>query len=166
MGILLGILGVIVLLVIAFLAIARIAPKQFRGSLSATFSKSPEEVYALLSDIEGLPNRRKEIDKVELLLPSERGLKRWREIAAMGGFAEFETLRDIRGRLIEVHLYRSSFGITGNWTYEIEPWEKGSRLTITEVSRADKMVTRGLLTLAGRNATLRQEVRNLRKLLN
>jgi len=166
MSILLSILGIIVLLVIAFFAIGLIAPRTYQGSLSASFPFPARKVYEALNDLESLSRRRKEIEKVEMLLPGAQGQRRWREIASMGGFAEFETLCDIPGKLIEVRLVRSSFGITGTWTYEMQETPTGTLLSLREKSRTDKLFTRSLLTLAGRNVTLRQEVRNLRALLN
>lgn len=156
------ILSALILLVLLFIGIGILAPRQFSGSIRKEINASPEKVYEVLNDIESLPFRRKEIEKLEMLLPTVDGRKRWREIASKGGFSEFESLQEIPFKCIEVKMVRSSIGISGVWRYDIQPDADGTLVTISEKSRVDKLVTRSLLVLAGRNVTLRQEIKNLK----
>lgn len=47
-----------------------------------------------------------------------------------------------------------------NVRYEIEENNKGSRITVSEKSKIENLFVRTMLTLAGRNANLKKEIKN------
>lgn len=159
------IIGVILLFIAVILLIGWLSPKTYKGRIKADIPASPDRVFDILADIESLPMRRKEIEKIEMLAPTGEGRKHWREIAKMGGFAEFETIAEKQGELIEVKMVRSSFGLSGKWKYTLEETDNGCSIHIEEESRSEKLLIRSLMVLAGRKATLKQEIHNLKKAL-
>ena len=165
MKILFTIVGIIALLFLIFVIIGILAPRSHEGKVSATYDNSPEEIWRILSDIESLPDRRREIVDIEILEPSADGFKRWKELTDMRGYAIFEMLAEVENELIEISMTESTFGITGTWKYEIQEIDSSTTVTITENSTTCKILVRSMLTIAGRNATLKQELKNLEKAL-
>lgn len=166
MYIALSIVGLILLFFLTVIIIGWLSSKSYHGRIQARIPAPAADLFKVLKDIESLPMRRKEVEKIEMLVPTEDGRIRWREIASMGGFAEFETLEEKQDELIEVKMVRSSFGISGRWRYELKEENGETQVTIEEHSRCEKLLIRSLMILAGRKATLRQEIRNLRKALS
>lgn len=83
----------------------------------------------------------------------------------MGGYALFEVQEEKKDSLLVVRMLESSFGISGTWRYELKRSGNGTLVQISEESHCDRLLVRSILVLAGRNATLKQEVRNLKKVL-
>ncbi|MBP7850057.1 MAG: SRPBCC family protein [Lentimicrobiaceae bacterium] len=165
MRILLSILAVLAFLFLIYLAIGFFSKPGFSGQYSDTLKASPDEIFRILNDVESLPKRRKEVDRVEMLDPTEQGLRRWKEITDMGGYALFEVQEEKKDSLLVVRMLESSFGISGTWRYELKRSGNGTLVQISEESHCDRLLVRSILVLAGRNATLKQEVRNLKKVL-
>lgn len=156
-------LAVILMLGLTWWLLSFFSAKNWEGNIQFTLQAPASEVFALLTDLERLPERRKEIDKVEILQPTEKGQVHWREIASMGGFAEYEVMRSITDKHWDIKMLRSSFGMKGCWKYAFRDLGEQCQLTIEEDSQSEKFWIRGLMQLAGRNATLRQEKRHLQK---
>jgi hypothetical protein len=160
---LLILLAFLLTLGISWWSLAYFSSRKWEGSIQFTLEASPTEVYALLTDLNRLPERRKEVEKIEILQPTAQGQLHWREIARVGAYAEFELIRYVKDAYWEIRMLRSSFGLKGTWIFQLEQKERNTLLTITETSQADHFWIRGLMQLAGRNATLKQEKKMLQK---
>lgn len=156
------VLSIVAVLIAAFFATGALAEAEFQGEISTTVPADTYTVWNYLSDIESLATRRAEIVSVEMQGTNDRGLPRWREIPDMGGYADFEALEMIPGRKLTVRMNGSSFGMTGTWSYSLEPTaENGTRILVTEDSRIDSIATRAIMTLAGRDSNLQVEAQLL-----
>ena len=125
-----------------------------------------EEVWALLTDFEGLPERRTEVTSVEMTGVNELDLETWTEHSDMGTYLNFECIEKVPQSKLAVRLRESSFGMTGTWTYELQANADNCILTIKEESTVDKMMMRAMMTIAGRKSNLKEEFKTIKKVLN
>ncbi|BDA80518.1 polyketide cyclase [Leptospira kobayashii] len=154
---------ILLLLVGLFLGIGFFQNPKFEGTKSEAIGASKEEIWKYITDINDLPNRRKEVLKVEVLEKDDTTIpKLWKEHTDMGGYMTFERGETIPNKKIEIILADSSFKMRGSWTYEISEANGYSKLSITERSEINSPVVRGAYFLAGRDSTLKQELEMVR----
>ena len=126
----LGIAGVLVAVILLVVVIGSLLPQNHVASLSARYAARPDAIWASLTDIQGFPQWRPGIVRVEPL-PDENGQRGWREHqkhdAVSYRVVESEVPRKLVARIADQGL---PYG--GTWTYELAPVDSGTRLTITE----------------------------------
>lgn len=123
-------LGVVVLAFIAMYAIGATLPVAHIATVSAELDAAPDEVWALISDVERYPDWRPDVETVTRLDDLD-GLPVWREEAQMGVMTFRVEARDPPRRLV-TRIADEGLPFGGAWTYEVSPAGEGSRLTITE----------------------------------
>lgn len=148
-----------------FLTIGYVAHQDFEGQATRTLTAPVEQVWEVLTDLEDLPNRRKEIVKVEMAEANAQGLPTWKEYTDMGGYILFEYLEKIEREKLVVNMKESTFGMSGTWTYELRPVGNETQLTIIENSTIDNVMIRSLMTITGRSANLFREFEVIEKAL-
>lgn len=158
--------GIVVGIFLALLLIGSLAPKEFSGSVVHTFDAPKEVIWNILTDIEGLPTRRREIVSVERLSASESGRPRWKENTNMSGYILFEATEEKLHQRLVYTMLESSFGMSGVWSYEFEPKGDTVTLTISEKSQIDAVLVRAVMTLSGRDANLQREVELIQNTIN
>ena len=165
MKIVLSLLGVVVVLVISFLSIGLMTAKTYQGQMTQTLPCSPQVLWKTLTDLKALPDRHREIAKVEILGTNAQGLQKWKEYTDMGGSIVFETIEEIPEKKWTIRMSESTFGMQGVWTYELAGDNTQTHLTILEDSQIDKIALRSLITLMGRNINIKREFKTLQKAL-
>jgi hypothetical protein len=120
----------------------------------------PDQIWKYLIDVQDMPNRRKEVVRVEIIEKDATNSPLiWKEITDMGGYMMFKRGMSIPNQKIEIILTESSFKMLGTWTYEFTRQNEFTSITITENSEISSPLIRGAYFLAGRDSTLRQEMR-------
>jgi uncharacterized protein YndB with AHSA1/START domain len=166
--------GILVGFFLIFICIGLIAPATHHGSETIRLSVPPERVWELLTDIEGIPQRRPEITTIEIIGINDQGYKMWRENTDRSGFINFEITEEVSQEKVVMHMNNASFGMTGQWVYELKPSvvpaavlgeEIGTDLTITEDSTTNNLFVRALMTIVGRNSNIKEEFKSLKKVL-
>ncbi len=125
-----------------------------------------DEVWALLTDFEGIPERRPEVTTVEMTGVNEFDLETWTEHAEMDSYLNFECIEKVPPSKLVVRMRESSFGMTGIWTYELKASGDNTILTIKEESAVDRMMMRAMMSIAGRSSNLKEEFKTIKKALN
>jgi uncharacterized protein YndB with AHSA1/START domain len=123
-------LGVVVLAFLAMYAIGATLPVAHTATVSAELDAAPEEVWALISDVDRFPDWRPDVETVTRL-DDRDGLPVWREEAEVGVMTFQVEAMDPPHRLV-TRIADEGLPFGGTWTYEISPAGEGSRLTITE----------------------------------
>ena len=146
------VLGVLVLL---FYLGGMIADPKFSGSKSITVHASAEQVWALINDTKNFSESRHEVDKTEMLPDTPKGYASWREHTKLLGTMTYEVTRKIPGKLLEIHMLRSDFGMSGHWTFKLVPTgKKETKVILAENSSTDGLFMRSVLNLLGRSANM------------
>ena len=129
MRILIIVVGIIVALVAAIVAIGYMLPVKHVAVRERTFAAPPERVFAAIATPADYPRWRRDVRQVELL-PEENGRPRFRETGSDGAITfRIEALEPDR-RLVTRIAERLPFG--GSWTFELAPAGAGTTLRITE----------------------------------
>jgi len=122
--------GAVVALVLVVVGVGWLLPQSHRASVTATVDAGPEEVWTAITDVEGFPRWRSDVDRVERL-EREGTEAAWVEHGPTGPLpmevAESAPPTRLVARIIDDGL---PFG--GTWTYELSPAGSGTRLTLTE----------------------------------
>lgn len=153
----LTIVGAMLLLMTVFIAIGALSPSAYQGTRTVQLSASPERVWKELTDLQSLPQKRREVIGVEILESRGTSPWKWKELTDMGGHITFEKIEEVPQKKLSLRMIESSFGMSGTWTYELEGSEM-TRLTITEESSIKSIPVRAVMTLAGREGNLEKEV--------
>ncbi|MDF3820718.1 SRPBCC family protein [Leptospira sp. 96542] len=146
-----------------FLLVGFMQDPKFVGSSSEWINAQPEEIWDYLTAVEDIPNRRREVVKIEILKKDGFGNPiQWKETPDMGGYMIFESEMYEKPKLWKVRLSDSSFKMLGTWTYELTPKNNGTLFEVTEESEIFNITVRGAYFLSGRDATLQKELEMIR----
>lgn len=146
--------GSLATLVGLFFLGGKFADPNYSGSRSAIVEASPEKVWSLVSDPKAFAAQRHEVKSIEIVESKIPGFPKWQENTGLAGSISLEVVGMEPGRLVEVQMLESGFGMTGTWKYEIEPEGNNTRVTITENSRTEGLVMRSILNALGRDANM------------
>ncbi|TGM72346.1 SRPBCC family protein [Leptospira mtsangambouensis] len=146
-------------LVVLFLAVGYFQDPKFHSKTSEWLKAEPEDIWAYITDVNDLPNRRKEVVAIKILETRADGMiQKWEETPDMGGYMIFELRESIPNKLWKIELIDASFKMRGSWTYTLERKIPGTVVTIAEDSEITSVPVRGAYFLAGRDATLQKEM--------
>ena len=155
-----GVFGIIIVGLVGYVMLGILSPKEYKGEITAEIDVPKRFVWTYLTEIDSLAVRRNDIEEIEHLGLNEIGLEKWREYTDAKGFVEMEFLEKVPDRKVSVKMSRSSFGMTGIWTYEFKDGgNENTIITVKEESTAERFVPRAMLTLGGREAYLENQVR-------
>ncbi|TGL65629.1 SRPBCC family protein [Leptospira jelokensis] len=150
-------------LVVLFLAVGYFQDPKFHKETSEWLKAEPEDIWHYITDINDLPNRRKEVVAIQILeLRPDGTPTKWKETPDMGGYMIFELRESIPNRKWKIELTDANFKMRGSWTYVLEPKIPGTLVIITEDSEITSIPVRGAYYLAGRDATLQKEMELIR----
>lgn len=155
--------GVVVLVALVTLVGAAL-PQNHTASLARRYGAGPDVVWQTITDVERFVSWRPELKSAERL-PAKNGRARWREKTAHDELTleVMESVAPLRlvGRIADEGL---PFG--GTWTYELEPAEGGTLLTITERGEVYNPFFRFVSRfVVGHTATIEKYHTNLEKRL-
>jgi len=103
-------------------------PVKHRASLSRVISASPERVWAVLTDVEGHPQWRKDLNSIRVV--SKEPLA-WIESSSFGEIPiRVEESEAVKRLVTRIDGAKLPFG--GTWTYDLAPEGTGTKLTIKE----------------------------------
>ena len=91
------------------------------------FNVSAETVWAVLTDLDGMPTWRRGLQALERL-PDVEGQVRWIEVRSAGRSTTFQRVESVSPRRLVVQSSEPS----GRWVYDIRALDRGSELTIRE----------------------------------
>ena len=126
-----GVLGGLILLVLVIAIVGWLLPVKHEASRSAEFARTPNEVYALVSDYKNYAAWWPDISRIEVLV-DEPGKATFREHLSDGPIVMSVIEQSPPSRFVtKIDDASQPFG--GTWTFEIVPAGEGrTRLTITE----------------------------------
>ncbi|MDX1576962.1 MAG: SRPBCC family protein [Gemmatimonadota bacterium] len=110
--------------------IGLLLPESHVASVRTVYEASPARVFETISDIEGQPEWRPSVERIEALPPRE-GKPAWREIGSTGPLPMELTESEPPRRMVTTIL-SDGLPFGGRWIYEVEPTPAGAALTITE----------------------------------
>lgn len=123
-------LGVVVGLVGIAYGVGAALPVSHTASVSAPVAASPDEVWALITEVESFPEWRDDVWSVTVL-DSEGPGPAWREETDMGELT-FETEAWDPPNAMTARIADEGIPFGGSWTYEVILDGTGARLIITE----------------------------------
>ena len=121
--------AVLVGLVLIVFAVGALLPRNHTAIASVELDSAAEEVWALISDIEGTAAWRPGVESVTRI-DDRDGRAAYEEINEFGAIRYVVERQDPPHTLITRIIDNDDFG--GTWTYRIEPASGGCRLAITE----------------------------------
>jgi hypothetical protein len=128
MKIFLIVLGVIVLLIVAVVAIGALLPKRHEVARSASFKASPEKLFALIA---GDQSWRPDVKECELIA-DQNGRQFQRETSKHGETILYELMDEKPPVAIVRRIATENLPYGGSWSFELQPVEGGTRVRITE----------------------------------
>ncbi len=147
-----------------FLMMGYFSARDYHESKEQLFVGEPDKMWDLLSNIDNIPKRRKDVLEIKRLSNNRYDLESWLEVTPTGGELRFDAIEKVPKTRFVVQLQGSNFDMTGKWTYELLDTDRPGvfKLRITEDSYVDNAMVRAIMKVTGRDATLRQEMESLR----
>jgi hypothetical protein len=170
MKVFISIIIFLVLALILFFGAGYLAPIEYQKSKSATFEDKQGAVWNAIVDIEKYVDRKKDIQKVEIVEKQFGAIKKWKEYYKTTTL-EYEITRQEKPRIFTINVKDNFKKIDRDIEYFLNTEDNRTRLTVSEVSRAEHIFWRGATTLLGRDNFIDRELKWVRvalfqKLLN
>lgn len=140
----------VALIVLAMVIVAFASPALTKHARTITLKETPEAIFAVLADVQKMPEWNRELSTVEMLPPTD-GKETTRQTFKTGMKMTIVTTES----LSPTHLVRamradnSGTPFIGTWTYEITPVEAGSKVTLIEVAEIKNPMFRLMVRLFG-----------------
>lgn len=112
------VIGVLVLLVAVVALIGMMLPQDHVAARMVRVRQTPEQVFAIISDVEKVPTWRADVTRVEIL-PSENGHMMFREHGSDAITYRVEVSEPPRRRVVRIADTNLPYG--GTWTYDVTP---------------------------------------------
>jgi uncharacterized protein YndB with AHSA1/START domain len=112
------VIGVLALLVAVVAVIGLMLPQNHVAARMVRVRQTPEQVFAIISDVERVPTWRADVTRVELL-PSENGHMMFREHGSDAVTYRVEASEPPRRRVVRIADTNLPYG--GTWTYDVTP---------------------------------------------
>lgn len=126
----LGVAAVPLVGAVAVVAIGALLPRDHVAAAEALVSAPPERVAAIVREVEAQPKWRKSIRSIEVLEPSDRGL-RYVERSDDGAIA-FDFAEEEQGRRFRSTIADPTLPFGGSWSIDVAPKRGGSLVRIEE----------------------------------
>lgn len=121
--------GLLALALFVFL-VGLFLPVRHSVTLAREVAGRPDEVWAVITDVEEFPAWRPGVERAERLEPI-RGWPAWREEGSEGRLT-FAVAASEPGRRLVTEIVDEGLPFGGRWTYTLEPTPSGTEVTITE----------------------------------
>lgn len=139
-------------------------PANHQATVSAQLPAPPAAVFRYIEEVERYPVWRPDVERVEILEPTE-GRTRFREHGAFGPIV-FRIERVDAPTFLQVKIDDPDQPFGGTWTYVLVPDGEGTRLTITEDGEVYNPLFRFLSRFVfSQTATMTTYVEHLRQAL-
>lgn len=113
------VIGALVLLVAAVALIGMMLPQNHVASRMVRVKQTPEQVFAIISDVEKVPTWRTDVKRVEILPFDESGRMMFREHGSDAVIYRVEASEPPRRRVVRIADTNLPYG--GTWTYDVTP---------------------------------------------
>lgn len=113
------VIGSLLLLVAAAALIGMMLPQNHVASRMVRVRQTPEQVFAIISDVERMPTWRADVKKVEILPVDDEGHMMFREHGSDAITYRVEASDPPRRRVVRIADANLPYG--GTWTYEVTP---------------------------------------------
>jgi uncharacterized protein YndB with AHSA1/START domain len=123
--------GLLVVLVLLVVVIGYLLPKHHTASKTARLKRPPQEVWEVVRDLAGADAWWPAVKKAERLSDRD-GREVYRQTLKNGPPLTMEVVESDPPRRLVTRIVDENLPFGGTWTYEIEPAEGGSRITVTE----------------------------------
>jgi uncharacterized protein YndB with AHSA1/START domain len=123
-------LGLPVLALALAIGVGLVLPEAHEVTSRARYSRSPDSLWADVSDPARAATWRPDIQRVEIL-PDRDGRAVWREVGPTGELT-YERVEFEPPRRMAVQIAEPDLPFSGLWIYEVSPVEGGAVLTLTE----------------------------------
>lgn len=134
-------------------------PKAHHAARSVRLPVTPEMLYALLIDIDRIPEWRKDVKRVERL-PDRDGRPAWIQHGRNGALPMF--LERMERPSLLVGRVGEGLAFGGTWTFRISPAPGGSELTVAEDGEIYNPIFRFMARFVfGYTATIEAFMKNL-----
>lgn len=162
---LLRILSVIIILIILVLVLGYSLPAAHKLTRTINLKQTPDAVFALLADIQKMPEWNSHMEKIELLAPIDG--KEATKQTFKGGM----TMTIITAESSSpTHLVREMSDVggpmVGSWTYEISAAPDGSQIALTEQATFQNPFFRLMVKIFGPTKYMDQHLVDLGKRFN
>ncbi len=124
-------------------------PRVHREEVRVRLPSSAETVWAVLTDLDGMPDWRRDVTRLERLPDGDGGI-RWREVGVGGRTLAFERTEAIPPLRLVVRQVDGSSG-ERRWIYRILRTDRGVELAVAEESRVENPAWRSVVGLFGGN---------------
>jgi uncharacterized protein YndB with AHSA1/START domain len=122
--------GALVLIVLVVVLVGWMLPVGHRATKEATFLATPDEVFALITDVKSFPRWRPSVKEVQMLPPVD-GHAQFREIGKDGSILyQVDSMTPYETLVTRIADRSLPFG--GKWTYHLTPHGDSTTLRITE----------------------------------
>lgn len=128
---LLIVLSIIVGVVAVVAIVGYLLPATHTVTVSRTFDAPPPVIWDMITDVEAMPEWRRNLEGVTVTSQPGEPLA-WRENWGRGDEIPFRVTEREEDRRLVVKIDSDDLPFGGSWTYDLEPLDGGSRLTITE----------------------------------
>lgn len=130
MRIALRVLAVLFLILLVVVAVGFALPVKHRAVREARYSRSPSEIFALITDAKNFPAWRPSVKSVDIL-PDSGGRKRYREHGSDGEIL-YEVEESVPDRRLITRIADPSLPFGGRWRFDLIPSGDSTTLRITE----------------------------------
>jgi ribosome-associated toxin RatA of RatAB toxin-antitoxin module len=174
--------GGVVLLVVLVLALAGVVlylmgrgvPEEHEATDSVEVAGTPEQVFAVLTDVAAYPQWFTGVNKVERVEGRRGGsgeqLEAWRLTMGRNSFVNTTTVSEPPGAggrgegLLQRTIGDDNGPFSGSWTYQLEPAAGGCRVTLTERGTVSSAVPRAVMRyLVGYHTYTRRHLKALKE---
>ena len=125
-------------------AIGILLPARHSEEARMRLGASAETVWAVLTDLDGLPDWRRDLRRVERL-PDAEGQVRWLEVRLAGPTATYRRVESVSPHRLVIQSSEPNC----RWVYEIRTLDWGSELAVREERTIANPLTRTLVAVFG-----------------
>lgn len=137
-------------------------PKRHDASRSLFLHKSPEEVYAVVRDLESAPTWRTDLKSVKVKKQPGGGVH-FQEQGGQGT-VNYALEEDVPQQRVATRILDEDLGYSGRWVYAFAAENGGTRVTITEEGEVSNVLFRFMSRyIFGHTATLDSYLTSLAK---
>jgi hypothetical protein len=150
----------IVLLLVLLCVVAFLLPARTEHTRSAELHQTPEAIFAVLSDVEKMPQWNRNIKAVDIL-PSIDGREATRQTFRDGMSVTIITSENLAPTHLVRETWDSAAPFSGSWSYDIAPTSDGSKVTIREKSEIRNPFFRLMVLMFGPAKYLNENLTDL-----
>lgn len=138
------------------------AGPEVNASLTSQFTYTDTYLFDLVTDIEKYPERKKDLQSLEILEREGTSVTRWKEHYNFNDWKEYQLVEKITPTYFAYEIVNSSDGHTAMITYTFETNNKFTSIMTTEVGQVRNLFDRGLRVLIEDESYLKSEIKWLR----